>query len=53
MSNSSVILVTLVAYKAILIAIGFWAQRRTSSNEDFFLGGRQLGPFVAAMSYSA
>ncbi len=53
MSNSSVILVTLVAYKAILIAIGFWAQRRTSSNEDFFLGARQLGPFVAAMSYSA
>lgn len=53
MSNGSVILVTLVAYKLILIAIGFWAQRRTSSNEDFFLGGRQLGPFVAALSYSA
>ncbi len=52
-SNSSVILVTLVAYKIILIAIGFWAQRRTNSNEDFFLGGRQLGPFVAALSYSA
>lgn len=53
MSNSSVILVTLVVYKAILIAIGFWAQRRTASNEDFFLGGRRLGPFVAAISFSA
>ena len=53
MSNSGVILVTLVVYKAILIAIGFWAQRRTANNEDFFLGGRRLGPFVAAISYSA
>jgi sodium/proline symporter len=53
MNNSSVILATLVAYKIILIAIGFWAQRRTSSNEDFFLGGRRLGPIVAALSYSA
>lgn len=51
--DPQVVLTTLVAYKLILIAIGFWAQRRVSSEQDFFLAGRQLGPWVAAVSYSA
>ncbi|QFU77806.1 sodium/proline symporter [Halioglobus maricola] len=36
-----------------LVLIGFWAQRRVQSEQDFFLAGRQLGPWVAAVSYSA
>ncbi|TXS91990.1 sodium/proline symporter [Parahaliea maris] len=51
--DTTTVLVTLVLYKALLIAIGFWAQRRTHTSEDYFLGGRQLGPVVAAISYSA
>ena len=51
--DSSVVLITLVSYKLLLIAIGFWAQRRVNSEQDFFLAGRQLGPWVAAVSYSA
>lgn len=47
------IITTLIAYKIILLMVGFWAQKRTQNNEDFFLGGRQLGPVVAALSYSA
>ncbi len=47
------ILVTLVVYKLVLVGIGFWASRRTHDNDDFFLGGRRLGPFVAAISASA
>ena len=53
MENETVILITLVGYKLFLIAIGLWASRKTQSNEDFFLGDRQLGPYVAAVSYSA
>ncbi|MEP1444657.1 MAG: sodium/proline symporter [Paraglaciecola sp.] len=53
MSRESVILVTLVAYKLILIGIGFWASRRTQTTEDFFIGGKTLGPWVAAVSSSA
>lgn len=53
MSKSEIVLLTLVIYKAILIAIGFWASRRTHNEQDFFLGGRGLGPFVAAISYSS
>lgn len=53
MSPTSIILITLVIYKALLIGIGFWASRRTHNEDDFFLGGRSLGPVVAAISYSS
>ncbi len=53
MSQATIVLTTLIAYKLLLIGIGLWAQRRTHDNDDFFLGGRQLGPVVAAISYAA
>ena len=53
MSTGSITLITLVAYKLFLIGIGVWASRRTSNEADFFLGGRSLGPVVAALSYSS
>ena len=53
MSKTAIILLTLVGYQLLLVSIGLWAQRRTRSSEDFFLGGRRLGPVVAALSYSA
>ena len=52
MEQTTVILTTLVVYKLTLIGIGFWARARTQDNEDFFLGGRALGPVVGAISYS-
>jgi len=51
--NTLSILITLVAYQAILIAIGLWAGRRTRDTADFYLGGRRLGALVAAISASA
>ena len=53
MSREWVVLTTLIAYKITLIGIGLWAQRRTHDNADYFLGARQLGPLVAAISYAA
>jgi sodium/proline symporter len=53
MSTSTAILITLVGYKALLIGIGFWASKRNRDGVDFYLGGRQLGPWVAALSSSA
>jgi sodium/proline symporter len=49
----SVLIVTLVVYQLLLLLIGWWASRRTEDNEDFYLGGRKLGPAVAALSASA
>jgi len=47
------LIATLVLYQVLLLSIGWWASRRTSDNEDFYLGGRKLGAAVAALSASA
>lgn len=53
MSETLAIAITLVAYKLALVAIGVLTNRRTKDAADFFLGGRGLGPWVAAISASA
>jgi sodium/proline symporter len=53
MLDKDIVLTTLVLYKVLLILIGLWAQRRVNSEQDFFLASGQLGPWVAAISYSA
>ena len=53
MSTATIILITLVVYKVVLLAVGFWASRRVNSEEDFFLGGQGLGAWTAGLSYAA
>jgi len=53
MEKTTIVALTLGGYQLLLVAIGIWASSRTKSTEDFFLGGRMLGPVVAAISYSA
>lgn len=53
MSEGAAILITLVVYKVALVAIGLASARSTNDEADFFLGGRRLGPWVAAISASA
>jgi sodium/proline symporter len=53
MSRAEAILVTLLVYLGLMLAIGFWASRRTRDETDFLLGGRKLGAWVAALSASA
>lgn len=53
MSQSTVIALSLIAYKVTLIGIGLWASRRVNDTTDFLLGGRQLGAWVAGLSYAA
>ncbi|MFV1979455.1 MAG: sodium/proline symporter, partial [Myxococcota bacterium] len=53
MGRELIVLITLIAYAVTLLAIGLWASRRTQSTDDFFIGGRRLGPVVAAISASA
>lgn len=47
------ILATLLVYQFLMLGIGWWASRRNSDSEDFYLGGRNLGGLVAALSASA
>jgi len=53
MSHEQVVLITLVVYKLALVGIGLATKGRTHDGLDFFLGGRQLGPTVAAVSSAA
>ena len=53
MDRSHAVILTLVVYQIVMLAIGLWAVRRNRDTEDFFLGGRRLGPVVAAISTSA
>mgnify|MGYP000615941965 CR=1 FL=1 len=53
MDYQSTVLVTLIVYKILLISIGIWSNKKTKSTDDFFIGGRTLGPWVAAISAAA
>ncbi len=43
----------IVAYLAIVIYIGYRCSKQNKNEDDFYLGGRKLGPFVTAMSAEA
>lgn len=46
--------ISLLLYFALMLAIGFYAFRKsTASSEEYMLGGRQLSPSVAALSAGA
>lgn len=53
-AGSIQVLLAMAAYMAIVIGIGiFFARRANQSSENYFLGGRSLGPWVTAMSAEA
>ncbi|AJR06688.1 sodium/proline symporter PutP [Photobacterium gaetbulicola] len=51
--NSFAITATFIAYLIGMLAIGYIAYKRTSNSADYFLGGRTLGPWPAALSAGA
>ncbi len=53
MKNTEIFIV-MIAYMAVVIGIGVYFYKRSQkSSENYFLGGRSLGPWVAAMSAEA
>ncbi|MGB2079457.1 MAG: sodium:solute symporter family transporter, partial [Vibrio sp.] len=51
--NNFAITATFIGYLALMIWIGWYAYQRTSNSTDYFLGGRTLGPWPAALSAGA
>ncbi len=47
------ILIAIFAYLAAMIVIGIVFTKKNKSSDDFYLGGRKLGPLVTAMSAEA
>ncbi len=53
-SSSVQTLIAMILYMASVIVIGlYFAKRANQSSENYFIGGRTLGPWVAAMSAEA
>ena len=54
MPNDTQILIAMAIYMAAVIVIGIlFAKKANKSSENYFLGGRSLGPWVTAMSAEA
>lgn len=54
MSTSTIcILIAIIVYIGIVVWIGVAFSKKNKNTEDFYLGGRQLGPLVTAMSAEA
>ena len=52
--NTVQILISMIIYMAVVIGIGvLYARRANKNSEEYFLGGRSLGPWVTAMSAEA
>lgn len=52
--NTIQILLAMIIYMAIVIIIGLiYAKRANENSEEYFLGGRSLGPWITAMSAEA
>jgi len=53
MQATTIVLLTLIFYKALLLGVGFWASKRVKTEGDFFLAGQGLGAWTAGLSYAA
>lgn len=52
-TNNIVVLCAFAAYMIVMIIIGVVYSKSTKNNEDYFLGGRNLGGWTAALSAQA
>jgi len=53
MQNTTAVLLTLLVYNGLLICVGLWTRKRNQGVKDFYLAGRRLGAWTAAISASA
>ena len=53
MSANVCIIIAIVVYLGAMLYVGFAFSKNNSNAEDFYLGGRKMGPFVTAMSAEA
>lgn len=50
---SWVMIAVISIYMLVLIAIGLYMNRKVKNTDDYWVGGRSIGPVVTAMSYCA
>ena len=53
MNEIGIYILVLALYMLLLVGIGMIASRRMRNSEDFYLGGRSVGPWVTSLSFVA
>ena len=53
MDKATTIIITLILYKLLLIFVGWSTRKKNVTIEDYFVGGKRLGPIITSISYSA
>ncbi len=53
MSSTAGMILAIVIYMSIVLYIGYRYSKQNKNTDDFYLGGRKLGPYVTAMSAEA
>ena len=53
MTSSALIMLAIILYLLAMLGIGIKFSKTNNTVDDFYLGGRKLGPFVTAMSAEA
>ncbi|QTH59056.1 sodium/proline symporter PutP [Corynebacterium hindlerae] len=53
MSEQTWFIIAIVIYMALMLGIGYWSYTQTKKYDEYMLGGRGLGPAVAALSAGA
>lgn len=53
MSEVVIHAIVLVIYLCLMMGIGLFLYKKSNSQVDYFLGGRNLNPFVTSMSAQA
>ena len=48
-----IVLTIVIVYLLAMLGVGWWSARRISSNDDFMVAGRRLGPFMLAATLAA
>ena len=51
--KTTMIILAIIVYLGYMIYLGIKMAKKNKSSDDFYLGGRKLGPFVTAMSAEA
>ena len=53
-SNDLLVVLAMVIYFVVVLAVGFsYAKRSNSSTDEYFIGGRKVGPWFTALSAEA
>ena len=53
MTSQIYMMISMCVYMALVLGIGIWCSKKNKTTDDFYLGGRKLGPLVTAMSAEA